>query len=65
MEDKFIYVFSTEDRDKLIAAHYRLIKTNCGNKTQMYVFEKNKDLEFAVDTLATLKRFVLSDVLTF
>lgn len=58
MQGKFIYVFSSGDRDKLLSQGFNLLKSD---ETQnVYVFVGNDDLKFSDDIA-----FVFSDTLTF
>ena len=57
--NKFIYVFSTESRDKLLSAGYKLLKSN--NEQDMYVFENKEVHTFSLHNIS----FALSDTLTF
>ncbi len=59
MTEKFIYVFSTEARDKMLAAGYKLLKSDERNET--YIFENNPSLTFACLNISTIK----SNTLTF
>jgi len=55
----FIYVFSTQDRDKLLSKNYNLLKSD--ERNNIYVFENNNQLVFD----NTDMKFVFSDMLTF
>ena len=57
--EKFLYVFSTDDRDRLIAAGYALLKSD--DKNGLYVFVNQTNMNFDMLDMA----FVRSDVLTF
>lgn len=57
---KFIYVFSQDDKEKLITAGYNLLKADTQN--DIYTFEANEKLNFALNSLV---EFVESDKLTF
>lgn len=59
MTEKFIYVFSTDARDKMLAAGYKLLKSDERNET--YIFENNPSLTFAYLNISTIK----SNTLTF
>lgn len=59
MTEKFIYVFSKEARDRLLAAGFLLLKSDDRNET--YIFENNTSLSFALDRVSTIK----SNTLTF
>lgn len=59
MTEKFIYVFSKEARDRLLAAGFLLLKSDDRNET--YIFENNTSLSFALDRISTIK----SNTLTF
>ena len=56
---KFIYVFKSDDRDKLIAMGYTLLKED--NSNSIYVFETCDKLDFGLEDMD----FVYSDTLTF
>ena len=59
IDKKFIYVFSIDDKNKLLSLGYKLVKPNEDQK--IYVFENTGEFKFsAYDT-----SFVLSDTLTF
>ena len=55
----FIYVFSTQDRDKLLSKNYNLLKSD--ERNNIYVFENNNQLVFDNADM----KFVFSDMLTF
>lgn len=55
----FIYVFSTQDRDKLLSKNYNLLKSD--ERNNIYVFENNNQLVFDNSDM----KFVFSDMLTF
>lgn len=55
----FIYVFSTQDRDKLLLKNYNLLKSD--ERNNIYVFENNNQLVFDNADM----KFVFSDMLTF
>lgn len=59
MEGKFIYVFSVDDRNKMIAMGNMLIYADDTNS--MYVFENTNKLTFSEHDI----KYVVSDVLTF
>lgn len=59
MTEKFIYVFSKDARDSLLAAGFLLLKSDDRNET--YIFENNTSLSFALDKISTIK----SNTLTF
>ena len=56
---KFIYVFSEEDRDRLISQGYALIKSDVRQGT--YVFENKDTMIFDLHSV----KFVYSDTITF
>lgn len=56
---KFIYVFTEDDKDKMLLAGFSLIRADSKNK--MFVFENKNTMNFS---LANIK-YVLSDMLTF
>lgn len=62
MQGKFIYVFNSDTRDKLIALGYRLLKIN--DSRNIYVFENSKRLTFSENETNNFK-LVFSDTLTF
>lgn len=49
-EEKFICVFSEEDRDKLIGAGFRMLAHN--DDQHIYTFENRGDLHFALKNMA-------------
>lgn len=57
--EKFIYVYSSEARDKLIAANYKLLKSDDRNRT--YIFLNENKLSFEKLDVS----YILSDVMTF
>ena len=57
--EKFLYVFSKNDRDSLIAAGYTLLKSD--DKNDLYVFVNQTNLAFDLVDMY----FVRSNVLTF
>lgn len=57
--EKFLYVFSKEVRDRLLAANYTLLKSDEKNET--YVFANQVDMTFALANTS----FVRSNTLTF
>lgn len=59
MNNKFIYVFSPDDRDLLLSNGCCLLKAD---ETQnLYIFKYNNEAIFSKHDIA----FVMSDVLTF
>jgi hypothetical protein len=56
---KFIYVFSEEEKDKMLELNYEIIK--CDKDKHVYVFLNTEHLNFAIEEI----KFALSDVLTF
>lgn len=56
---KFIYVFSTEDKDTLLKVGFTLLKEDARNS--IYVFGKNNALTFALADVS----YVETDTLTF
>jgi len=56
---KFIYVFSKEGRDSLLALQYELLKSD--EDKHIFVFLNNERQDFSCDNLA----HALSDTLTF
>lgn len=56
---KFIYVFSSADKDKLVKAGLTLLKEDTNNS--IYVFGKNNSLTFALADVS----YVETDTLTF
>ena len=63
MGEKFIYVFSKEDRDKLVKSGLKLVGSYEKQDTYTYIFlnEPNKVLNFSLDEI----RCCLSNKLTF
>lgn len=57
--EKFLYVFSKDDRDSLIVAGYSLLKSD--DKNDLYVFVNQPTMNFDLLDMT----FVRSDVLTF
>lgn len=55
----FLYVFSEKERDKLLALHFNLLKSD--ESKHMYVFENRSELHFNLGTVDA----VPSDTLTF
>lgn len=55
----FIYVFTADDRDKLLAMQYELLADN--EAEHIYVFLNKECQSFAARNI----KFVLSDTLTF
>jgi hypothetical protein len=55
----FIYVFRVEDRDKLLALGYQLLKSD--DSQGMYIFENLGLVKFSINDM----KFVLTDTLTF
>lgn len=56
----FIYVFSIEDRDKLLAKNYTLLKSDESNG--IFIFENSNQLAFGE---TDIEKYVFSDTLTF
>lgn len=56
--DKFIYVFSEEDRDLLLKNGYDLVSSNTG--TGMYVFVNSGDVKFCLEGIKAATSNVLS-----
>ncbi|MCQ2052336.1 MAG: hypothetical protein MJZ03_00100 [archaeon] len=56
----FIYVFSIEDRDKLLAKNYTLLKSDESNG--IFIFENSNQLTFGE---TDIEKYVFSDTLTF
>lgn len=62
MFKKFIYVFDTNARNKLLSQNYKLLKAD--EEQNIYVFENRGTYTFsATDTVEF--SFILSDTLTF
>jgi len=57
---KFVYVFGNDDKEKLIAAGYQLLKADTQN--DIYTFKADDKLNFALNDVV---EFVESDKLTF
>lgn len=62
MQGKFIYVFDTDARDKLLSANYQLLKAD--EQQNIFVFENKETHTFAASDAEDFT-FVLSDTLTF
>lgn len=62
MQGKFIYVFDTDARDKLLSANYQLLKSD--EQQSIFVFENKETHTFAASATEDFT-FVLSDTLTF
>ena len=61
---QFIYVFTTKDRDKLVAHGYALLKNDETNSVFVFASQGSSDLSYdALDT--TIGNYCLSDTLTF
>ena len=58
--EKFIYVFTKEDAEKMLTMHYELLHADMS--ANKYVFLNKDQLDFSEHNDI---RFVLSDVLTF
>ena len=56
---KFIYVFSVEDKNKLLSLGYSLIKSD--ENQDIYVFDNSGEFKFSSNDM----NFVLTDTLTF
>ena len=57
--EKFLYVFSEDDRDGLLARGYTLLKSD--EKNEVYVFANQTEMSFCIADIS----FVRSDTLTF
>lgn len=57
-EGKFIYVFSTAARDRLIKAGYTLLKSDEINNA--YIFENNPKIVFSFNGIGELKTNTLT-----
>ncbi len=57
--EKFLYVFSKEARDRLLAANYSLLKSD--EKNEVYVFVNQMDETFALADISCIR----SNTLTF
>lgn len=62
MQGKFVYVFNTVARDKLLSAGYQILKND--ERQNMFVFENKDSHNFAKNYTGNFT-FVLSDTLTF
>ena len=62
---RFVYVMKKEDKDKMVAMGYSLIKED--KRNHIWVFENNDVTTFASEDEITNAgvSFVLSDMLTF
>ena len=56
----FVYVFSQEDKQRLINAGYLLLKEDV--KNNVYTFKATDTMRYALDTL---DEYTVSDTLTF
>lgn len=56
---KFIYVYSADAKDKLLAANYKLIKSD--ERNNIYIFLNEDKLSFASLDVS----YILSDTMTF
>lgn len=56
---KFIYVFSEEEKDKMLESGYEIVKSD--KNAHIYVFLNAEHLNFAIGEI----KYALSDVLTF
>lgn len=64
MNEKFIYVFSREDCDKLTSAGYQLMKSD--DKGGIYVFlNKKEDANFDINPIEGVDDVVFSSTLAF
>lgn len=59
MNDKFVYVFSEEDKQKMLLAGYKLLTGN--DVSGVYVFENSNSAKFSMNDV----RFATSNVLRF
>lgn len=57
---KFIYVFDSADKERLVSIGYKLLKEDSMNS--IYIFETDAKLSFAGQGV---EKFIFSDVLTF
>ncbi len=57
---KFIYVFDSADKERLVNIGYKLLKEDSMNS--IYIFETDTKLSFVGQGV---DRFIFSDVLTF
>lgn len=62
MDNKFVYVFDINMRDKLLSANYRLLKSD--GKQNIFIFENKGTLSFESNDKRN-KNFIFSDTLTF
>lgn len=56
---KFLYVFTQQDRDKLLLRNYVLLKSD--KAKEIYIFENNDELYFDEQDINAIP----SDILTF
>lgn len=64
--NKFVYVMSEGDKEKLLQLGYKLLRSDKVNK--VFIFENKKELTFECDEHpleAQNVNFILSSVLTF
>lgn len=57
--EKFIYVFNTEARDKLLSYGFNMLKSD--DKNSVYIFANQASMVFALSDTS----YILSDTLTF
>lgn len=62
MQGRFIYVFDTDARDRLLAANYQLLKAD--ENQNIFVFENKETVSFSENGTKVFT-FILSDTLTF
>lgn len=55
----FIYVFGEQEKDRLLALKYQMVK--CDKNKHIYVFLNKEQIDFAVGDI----KYALSDMLTF
>lgn len=58
---KFIYVYNTEARDKLIKAGMKLLQSDERNHTFVFLDDDDKNYDFALNDIS----FIRSNTLTF
>lgn len=65
MDNKFLYVFSKEDRDALIEEGLSLLKEDADNAVFIFKADECKDNERINFAYRNIGHCVLSDILTF
>lgn len=61
--NKFIYVFSKEDKEKLIKRGFKLLKND--ERNSIFIFALNMSDKFTFELFDDLGKYSLSNTLTF